>query len=68
MRQSDVHTQSVYAFVSEAIEQLDTLEDTNGEMRDFSHEEKLDANYNVLHIELVTDDGAVFRITVERIA
>jgi hypothetical protein len=68
MRQSDVHTQSVYAFVREGIELLDTLEDALGQLRDFAYTEALDANDNVTHIELVTDDGAVFRITVERIA
>ncbi len=68
MRQSDVHTQSVYAFVRDGIELLDTLEDALGQLRDFAYTEALDANDNVTHIELGTEVGAVFRITVERIA
>jgi hypothetical protein len=70
MKASRVSTGSIFALIREGLTQNEDegLEDMDGQRQSFGASEVDDeSGMNVASIEVVVGDGAVFRITVERV-
>lgn len=69
LAKSRYHTDSIHCFLKDAVALLPEIEDTSGQLGEFSYELVQDESHEPIRAAfLITDDASVFRIEVTRIA